>query len=346
MAAQDRQASEHLSFLARVAGTVRQWGLFPVLRGAEARAPGLPRIGRSRLPSQNIVDLGQTATMGFAESTLRTIEIVEGRARVSGPWFGLLGPMGPLPIHLTEFAVYEARYARARPFGRFMDMISGRMLQLFYRAWADSQPTALLDRPEDDRFGHYLSALSGAQEGAGPAFPAAARLHYTSLFASRRSAVGIEDAISDLLGQRVHIREYEQRWRELEAGDRTRLGGDYAQLGSSAMLGGRSLGTGDAFRLVVRASSLRDYASLLPKGKRFAIAAEALDAFAPSHLDWDIALEIEERHARPARLDGKAQLGWTGWMCKPTDSRKIRQDAHLRRVARTVPLDRSAADRN
>jgi type VI secretion system protein ImpH len=312
--------------------------LFPVLRGAEARARGLPRIGHSRLPSQNVVDLGQTPTMGFADSTLRTIEISGARARVSGPWFGLLGPMGPLPMHLTEFAVYESRYAKARPFGRFLDLISGRMLQLFYRAWADSQPTAMHDRPEDDKFGSYLSALSGAGEGAGPAFPAAARLHYAALFASRRSAVSIEDGLSDVLGQPVVIQEYQPRWRDLELDDRTTLGGKYAQLGGSAMLGARSLSTSDAFRLVVRASSLRDYKTLLPRGKRFAIAAEALDAFAPSHLEWDIALEIEERHVKPVRLDGKAQLGWTSWMRQPSGSGRIRRDAHLRRVARGTPL--------
>jgi type VI secretion system protein ImpH len=276
---------------------------------------------------------------------LRTIEIVNGRARVSGPWLGLLGSMGPLPMHLTEFAVYEARYAKGRPFGRFLDLISGRMLQFFYRAWADSQPVAMRDRPDDDRFGDYIAALSGAREGAGPAFPAAARLHYAALFASRRSAVSIEDGLSDVLGQPVTIQEFQPRWRELETDDRTRLGGEYAQLGSSAMLGARSLSNSDAFRLVVRASSLRDYRSLLPKGKRFAIAAEALDAFAPSHLEWDIALELEERHAQPVRLDGKAQLGWTGWMHKPGESRRIRRDAHLRRVARGASPERRVEDR-
>lgn len=342
MAAPDRQAPEHLTFLAQIAGTISKWGLFPVLRGAEARAPHLPRIGRARLPSQNIVDLGQTPTMGFADSTLRKIEIVNGRARVSGPWFGLLGPMGPMPMHLTEFAVYEARYAPGRPFGRFLDLIAGRMLQLFYRAWADSQPTALLDRPDDDRFGDHIAALSGAREGAGPAFPAAARLHYAALFASRRSAVSIEDGLSDILGQRVFIQEYQSRWRELEHGDRTTLSGPYAQLGNSAMLGARSLCTSDAFRLVVRANSLRDYMTLMPGGSRFAITAEALDAFAPSHLEWDIAVELEERHARPARLDGKTSLGWTSWMRRPSDSKKIRRDAHLRRATRAAPLDRGA----
>ena len=54
----------------------------------------------------------------------------------------------------------ERRYGHKRPFGRFLDMLAGRMLQFFYRAWADSQPVSHADRPGDDRFGRYLAALS------------------------------------------------------------------------------------------------------------------------------------------------------------------------------------------
>jgi type VI secretion system protein ImpH len=345
MAAADRETPEHLSFLADVSESVKRWGLFPVLRGAEARATGLPRIGRAKVPSQNVVDLGQTPTLGFAEATLHTIDIAGGRARVSGPWLGLTGPMGPLPIHLTEFAYYETRYAKSQPFGKFLDMLSGRMLQLFYRAWADSQPVAILDRPGDDRFGAYVGALSGAREGgsAASAFPGEARLHYAALFASRRSAGAIEDGVGHLLGQPVRIEEYRLRWRDLEPEDQTRLGGSYAQLGVNSILGGRLLCATDSFRVVTRSASFDDYRTMLPTGRRFAVAAEALDALAPSHLEWDITLEIDTRKAPPARLDGLAQLGWTSWMHRPGQGTGVRSDAHLRRAPAGNALDRSMA---
>jgi type VI secretion system ImpH/TssG family protein len=333
MAAPDRTPPDHLSYLAAAAKTVRRWGLFAILRGAESRAPQLPRIGRAKMPAQNIVDLAQTPSLSFADTTLDSVTPQRGRMRLSGFWLGLLGPMGPLPTHLTEFAVYEARYAARRPFGGWLDVIAGRMLQLFYRAWADSQPTALLDRPGDDRFGDYVAALSGAREGvpADAAFPAQARLHYAALFASRRSASGIEDAMTHLMGQPVALLEFQPRWRAIEPDDLTRLGTSYAALGQDAVLGGRVRAASDAFRVVIRARNYRDYRTLLPGGTRYAVAAEALTAFAPSHLEWDIALEIEEREARPARLDGQTALGWTGWLRKPTESHKIRRDAHLRR---------------
>jgi type VI secretion system ImpH/TssG family protein len=341
MARPDRPPDQHLGFIAAIAEEARRFGLFPVVRGAEARALNRPRVGQSRLPSQNIVDLSQTPTLAFPDSTLDVVEVRGGRPHVSGYWLGLTGPMGPLPIHLTEFATYERRYAKIHPFGRWLDMLAGRMLQFFYRAWANSQPSAVADRPDDDRFAEYLAALSGATEGVGAhsAFPAKARLHYAGLFAGSRSAPAIEDALCHLLRQPVRLIEYQPRWRLFEADDVSRLGHSFATLGSDAVLGGRVRSAADAFRVVIRATSFRDYQSLLPTGARFAVAAEALDAFKPSHLEWDLALEIAEKDMPRAKLDGRSQLGWSGWMKKPgkpgvATRDAIRADAHLRRIRR------------
>jgi len=327
-----------LSFLADAAAATKRFGLFPIARGAEARAADMPRIGRARRPAQSVVDLFQVPSLAFPDSTLEEVEVKDGRARVGGYWLGLTGPMGPLPQHMTEFASFERSYAKQRPFGRWLDMLAGRMLQFFFRAWADSQPAAQADRPDDDRFAEQVALLTGATDGVGPfaALPARARVHYAALFASRRSAGAIEDALSHLLGQRVTVLEYQPRWRDIDEADQTRLGRQFAGLGEGAMLGGRARVASDAFRVVIRAKSRADYEALLPAGSRFRILSEALDAFAPSHLEWDVALEIAAKDIRPARLDGTARLGWIGWLGGP-ESNAVRGDAHLRRqVARAV----------
>ncbi|HEU0044676.1 type VI secretion system baseplate subunit TssG [Sphingomonas sp.] len=335
MVAADRPPAEHLTFLQRAGAQVRRYGMFPLVRGAEARAPAMPRVGRSRLPAQSIVDLAQVPHLGFPDSTMQEVEVRHGRPTAHGLWLGLTGPMGPLPTHLTEFALYERRYGTTRPFGRWLDVIANRMLQLFYRVWGDSQPAVQADRPEDDRFAHYLGALSGAAEGVGEdaLFPARARLYYAALFGSRRSAVAIEDALGHLLRQPVRVLEYQPRWRDIEVADQTRLGRSFARLDEGVVVGARTREASDAFRVAIRANSMKEYERLLPSSPRFAIASEALDAFAPSHLEWDIMIEMEERHARPAHLDGRTQLGWTGWL-KPGSGDNIRSDAHLTRRAR------------
>jgi len=338
MAPPNRSTAHHLSYLAPAAEAVKRWGLFPLLRRLEALASPLPRIGKSKLPSQNVVELGQSPQLGFSGATIASISTHHGRAAVSNYAIGLLGPMGPMPLHLTEYAQYEARYTKQRPFGRFLDLLSARMIQFFYRAWADSQPVTQLDRPKDDRFGEYLAALSGAREGAArnSAFPAQARLHYAGFFASRRSAVGMQDALSHLLQQPLVIRQFQPRWQSIEPNDRTCLGHGFSTLGENAILGSRVCTAADAFRVEIQAQSYRDYLSLMPPGSRFAIAAEALDAFAPGHLEWDMAVELRSDLAPRLQLNGKGCLGWTSWLGRDPDL-IIRNDTHLRRSSREGP---------
>jgi len=336
VAAEDRHATDHLSFLRLAAAEIRRYGFFALVRRAEARAPQLPRVGRSRLPSQNVVDMAHAPTMDFPGPTLEGIETHKtGRATIRGFFLGLTGPMGALPLHLTEFAYYERKYAKTQPFGRFLDLLTGRMLQFFYRAWADTQPAACADRPDDNPFSGYVAALTGAYQGAEKAiaFPAEARLHYAGLFASRRSAAGIQDALSNLLRTPVRLREYAVRQRMIEPDDRTRLGGAFCQLGADTVAGSSVRTVTDAFRVVLKARNLREYEEFLPTGRRFAIAAEALEAFAPSHLEWDLELEIDEAETRGMRLDGRARLGWTSWSDPNLTSGKVRADARLRRAS-------------
>jgi type VI secretion system protein ImpH len=321
---------QHLSFLREAAAHVRRLGPLALLRGAEARAPALPRIGEARRPAHNVVDLAQAPSLAFPAASLESIRVGPARARVEGYWMGLTGPMAPLPLHLTEFAAYERRYSRTHPYGRFLDMAAGRMLQFFYRAWAGSSPAASVDRPKDDRFGDMLAALSGAEVAVGDntPFPARARLHYASLYASPRSAAGIADALTHLLRTRVRVEEYAPRWRDVERGDRSRVGRGFASLGRDAVAGGRVRTLEDAFRLVVSVATAREYAEFLPDGPRFALLAEAVRAFAPPHLDWDVELEVAVPALRAARLDGRVRLGWTGSM-GPLPTEGVRRDARF-----------------
>jgi type VI secretion system protein ImpH len=346
MAATHGPAQEHLEFLRRAAADARRHGLFSLLRRAEARAKDQPRIGESRLPAQNIVDLAQTPSLGFPAATLDSVSVKEGRARVEGYWLGLTGPMGPLPLHLTEFAAYERRYSKKQPFGRFLDLLAGRSLQMFYRAWAEGNPAASADRPDDDRFAGYLTALTGAAVGVkeNAAFPAAARLHYASVFISRRNPAQVQDALSDLTESPVRLIEYAPLMRDIQREDQSRLGGDTA-LGGGAVAGARTYTVSDAFRVVVQAGDFRDYEDLLPGGRRFRIVAEALDAFAPAHLEWELELELPAPQVRPASLDGRARLGWSSWMT-PDPQGGPRSDARLGRRARRLARTANKKDRS
>lgn len=333
MAAEDRPQEHYLTFLKRIADQSRLFSLFAALRGLEARAPERPPVGLSKLPEQDIADLRQIPHMQFPGSTLGKVEQRRGRAVLAGYWLGLTGPMSPLPLHLSEFALYEERYGKKRPFGAFLDLLAGRFLQLFYRAWASAEPATHADRTGSNRFADYVDALSGAGEGAGDdsAFPRLARLHYAALFASRRSAGAIEQGLGHLLGMTVAVEEFQPRWRTIAPADRTRLGGQFSTLGD-AMLGARVLQVSDAFSVRVMVPDLARFRDLLPTGRLFPIASEALTALAPGHLEWDLVLCLPKQAAPAARLDGTAPLGWSSWLGQASrrgDPAALSRDVHL-----------------
>ncbi|NNE58289.1 MAG: type VI secretion system baseplate subunit TssG [Hellea sp.] len=325
-----------MTFLDRAKKFPRKFGLFGLVRGIAARDLDKPRVGTSKMPSQDVVTLRQVPHLHFPGPTIEKIDQSGDAVTVDGYWLGLTGPMSPLPLHLTEFAILEHKSAKKRPFGDFLHLLTGRFLQFFYRAWADSQPVVHADRPEDDQFAYYLGQLSGAHEGAKPdsAFPAQARLHYAALFTSPRSAGAIEGALRHLLGMSVEVNEFLPRWRPIEREDRTRLGTHYNQLGD-VILGEKVFQASDSFEAKITAKNAADFNRLLPTGSLFAVAAEALTALAPTHLDWMMTVCLPQSEIPQAKLDGGARLGWSSWVGK-TQETEIRSDVHLRGSAVTA----------
>ncbi len=61
-------------------------------------------------------------------------------------FFGLFGPNGPLPIHLTEYAHERQLQAKDNTFVEFCNVFHHRLLSLFYRAWAVNQKSVDFDR--------------------------------------------------------------------------------------------------------------------------------------------------------------------------------------------------------
>ena len=338
MADANGPTSDHLTYLRAAAAEAKRYSIFSLLRRAEARALRLPRISRSRSPAQNVVDMAHEATLEFPAATVAEIEPAwAGRTRVRGLFLGLTGPMGALPLHLTEYAFYEKRTGERRPFGRFLDLLTDRMLQFFYRAWADTQPVAQADRPDDDRYASHLGALCGiglspSQKMAAPdrALTWKDYLRYAGLLTSRRSASVIEDGLSHVLNTPVRVTEFVVRWRDIEPRERTSLGGaGFNCLGVDTVLGSRVCVAEDTFRVTVRAQTVDDYKAFLPGRQRHKIAREMLDMLKPSQLDWELQLELDEAIAPPARLDGEAALGLASWVA-PRAGSKVRVDARIR----------------
>lgn len=298
------------------------WSFYQALRRLEVEHAERPRLGRSVRPAQDSIRLAQEASVEFAPATLAGFEAgsQDDPARLLVHFFGLFGPEGPLPLHLTEYARDRRRNHRDAAFQRFADIFHHRALSLFYRAWANSRPTVSFDRPKDDRFALYTGALIGLGMDSlrdRDAMPDLTKLHFAGHLANQtRHAEGLAAILSAFFQMQVRIACFIGGWLTLPAADRTRLGAspDTASLGRTALLGGRVWSRQHKFRLVFGPLDLPEYERLLPGGASFRRLIPIVRNYAGDTLVWDVNLIL--RHADvPATTLGRAgRLGWTTWL--------------------------------
>src|SRR5215210_2308786 len=149
--------TDPLAFFAELAATPYRFDFYQTLRRLECLYSGQPRWGKALRPLDERVRFGQDPDLSFAPASLASFEAgLEGRPpRLQVRLFGLLGPNGPLPLHLTEYTRERLRNAGDPTLSRFLDIFHHRFLTLFYRAWAQAQPHVNRVRPNDDRFTSY-----------------------------------------------------------------------------------------------------------------------------------------------------------------------------------------------
>lgn len=314
--------------------------VFQALRLIEAAHPDRPRLGKSLRPAQDPVRLAQDADLAFPAATLSGFapDPRTGRMRLTQKFFGLFGPNGPLPLHLTEHARDRLRNHRDPTFLAFADLFHHRMLSLLYRAWASGQPAPSFDRADDDPFGDKVAALSGHLGMAfadRDAMPDLARRHFAGLLAAApRSEAGLRAILRRFFGAEVEIESFVGAWLHLEPHDRGRLG--LATLGRDASLGEKVWSREATFRIRLGPLSLADYLRLLPGGESLKRLAAIVRAWTGEALDWEANLVLRAEEVPEPRLGGGGcRLGLTTWI-----GRRPEGDAADLRLAAPLPEPR------
>jgi type VI secretion system ImpH/TssG family protein len=221
---------DYEAWLQRMAGAGHGADFYQVLRRIDAAHPDKPRLGQGLRPGDEAVRIVQPADLTFAPTPVAGIRVPPGggavhlRQRI----FGLIGPNGALPIHLTELARERAHHHGDHALQRFLDMLAQRFAVLFYRAWADAQPLLSMDRGGDTAFARRLGALVGIGEDsllARDAAGDAAKLHFAGRLSRQvRDADGLQNWCRVEFDVPVQVQQWQGHWMPLGVGERTRLG--------------------------------------------------------------------------------------------------------------------------
>lgn len=323
MAGEDREQTQHLAeLIGRLEKDPYAFGFFEALRLIECLYRDAPRLGASRRPAEDPVRLAQESSMHFESASLTGFEQgTDGRPhRMMVRLFGLLGPNGPLPLHLTEYAHHRSKIKKDPTFARFLDVFHHRMMSLFYRAWANNEPTVSFDRPESDRFSVYVGSL----EGLGmPALRDRDEISdWTKFCFSGRLACqtkhpeGLEAVLTEYFGLPAKLNEFVGEWLSLPKNDIFRMGENPSSgtLGGSIILGTQVWSCQHKFRVVMGPMGYEDYLGLLPDADRIRRLVALVRNYAGDEWAWDVNLVLKREEVPRLSLDGQSRLGWTAWL--------------------------------
>ncbi len=318
MATGDRSGPDNLSHFDRLTKEPEKHHVFQALRVIEATYSDAPRLGESRRPREDHVRLGQEAELAFPPSTISEFKLgVGGRpARLTNRFFGLFGPHGPLPLHLTEYVRDRARNHHDTTIIAFANMITHRIMSLFYRAWSTGQPAPSFDR-NDDPMARKVAALAG-YHGDGlrdrDEMPDLAKLHFAGRFSqATKNPEGLVSVLSAFFDVPVKLQQFVGSWLELEPDDQWQLNRN-GNLGQSTSIGQMVWTRGAKFRLRIGPLKLADYERLLPGGESLARLQSTVRNYVGDALDWDLNLVLAGDEVPSASLGGSTRLGHTSWI--------------------------------
>lgn len=318
----------------QVAATPYAYDLYALLRWLDARA-GMPsHLGRATHPADEPLRIGQQPSFAFAPATLAhaTPPTTDGKPpRVFIYGFGLFGPNGPLPLHLTEYARERTRHHDDHTLTAFADLFHHRLTLLFYRAWADAQPTVSLDRADANgraRFDTYVASLTHL------GLPSQARRHglpthachfmAAHLVRQTRNPEGLRQILHAYLGVPVTIVEFVPAWIPIDARQRTRLHAHTstatAALGGGALLGSAVRDVQSTFELRLGPLSRAQFQALLPRTQRAREIVQWVRLYGGVEWAWNLRLVLAADQISGIALgdvnaeEKRAQLGWGSWL--------------------------------
>lgn len=310
---------------ARLAAEPSSFAFFEAVRLLERLYPGRTRVGGFGAPGEEVVRFSANPSIAFPVGEIADAEQTgDGPVRLSVNFLGLIGPLGVLPYHYTQL-VMERRRARDRALQAFLDIFQHRMISLFHRAWEKNHFTVALEREGSDRITeHFLDlvglGLSGFKHRM--AVPDETFVFYAGLLARQpRSAVALEQLLSDFFDVPVAVEQFIGGWYGLGADTQCRVGeesGASDQVGLGAVVGDEIWDQQARLRIRMGPLSRSQYDSLLPSGAAYPLLKTIARFFSHDQFDVEVQLVLEAGDVSPCRLGSDEAeaptLGWGTWL--------------------------------
>lgn len=329
MAGETGAAAHDLSFKLQDQGPT--YDFFAAVRLLENANPQNPKIGTSQKPGDDPVRFAMEPHLAFPTSAIAKVipDALTNVPRMNVQFMGLLGPNGPLPLHLTDFARERILHFNDRSMARFLDIFHHRLVSLFYRAWVVNQQTVSFEHGEGDAFGRYIASFIG--DGMDTflnrdSVPDVAKQHYSGrLVGTVRNAEGLEAVVGDFFRIKTRVETFVGEWIELPKDSLCKLGDSprTGVMGKTAIVGSKIWECQYKFRIIMGPMGYADYQRMLPGGDSLKRLIDWVKNYVGEELAWDVQLILKKEEVPAATLGKSGRLGWSTW----TKAKPLPRDA-------------------
>lgn len=287
------------------------------------------RFGRAGPASAEPARLGQVARQSFAVSDVA--EMLPGRdghkPQVAVNVIGLIGPEGPMPLHLTRWIIarQSSRWFSGDDSGAtadtsfldFINMLQHRMLALYWRAWADARADIQIAHGTGGRVTAMMQAMAGiglpGTRGGDDRLDNAKLRHATSLAQDIRGPERLTAFLQSVLGVPVTLTEFVGVWIDIPDRLQTRVGTRHTRLGAGAVVGARRFDRQSRAEIRLGPLSRAEFDRFADDPQTRARLRHAL-VFAQGHdVEFDLRLVLAADEVPAARL-GTCRIGRTTWV--------------------------------
>ncbi|WP_300042640.1 type VI secretion system baseplate subunit TssG [uncultured Paracoccus sp.] len=288
------------------------------------------RFGRAGAAASEPARLSQQPRQSFAASDLA--EFTPARdgqpPRIAVNVLGLIGPEGPMPLHLTRwiiarqssrwFAGADSGGATAdTSFLDFINMLQHRMMALYWRAWADARTGVQVAHGDGGQVTAMMRALAGiglpGSRSDDPRIDGSKLRHATSLAQEVRGPDRLTQFLQSVLGVPVTLKEFVGVWLDIPDHLQTRIGVQHNNLGAGAMVGARRFDRQSRAEIRLGPLSRAQFDHFTDDPLSRARLRHALVFAQGNDIDFDVRLILAASEVPKARL-GDCRLGLTTWV--------------------------------
>jgi type VI secretion system protein ImpH len=208
----------------------------------------------------------------------------------------------------------------------FLDIFNHRVISLFYQAWEKYRGHVAYERGERDRLSRAILSFTGLDtpglEDRQLPVKDETFAFFCGLFSMQtRSAVALEQIVSDYFDVPAEVTQFVGVWRELEPADRCAMEGRIEfsdQLGQGAISGDEIWDRQSRARLTLGPLTAKQYLSFLPVGSAWDSLKAITRFFTNGEIEFEVQLVLKQGEVPRCELNPAADsaplLGWFSWI--------------------------------